>query len=349
MKTSFVSTLALQTALKLQVQTGQLALTRAQTEASTGQYADFGLALGGRTSNAVSLSNNVGQLQTILDSNSLVNTRLSSAQDALGQISDNAQTALDALLGITGSSGASQVQIVQNTVKSAFGAVTGAANQSAGGEFLFGGINTSVPPLDDYFAAGSPAKAAFDASFQSQFGFAVDDPAVSGITGAQMNAFIDQLSSEYAGADWQANWSKASDTTLSARINTNEVISTSTTTNSRGFRSLALGSVLGMELLGRNLSAEAQGVVARRATTAIGDAISAIDADRSTLGVAQSRVTRANTSLKNQIDLVNTQMNDLEGVDPYEAATRVNALKTQLETSYALTSRLSQLSLLNYL
>jgi flagellar hook-associated protein 3 FlgL len=35
----------------------------------------------------------------------------------------------------------------------------------------------------------------------------------------------------------------------------------------------------------------------------------------------------------------------MQGVDPFEAATRVNALITQIETSYALTARIQQLSL----
>ena len=239
---------------------------------------------------------------------------------------------------------------MQNTVKNAFEAATGAANLSASGEYLFGGTNSGTPPLNDYFAsAGSSAKTAFENSFQAFFGFPIDDPSVAGISGSQMSTFLDQVGADFDGAAWQTDWSNASDTPLTSRINTNEVIPTSTTTNSEGFRKLALGAVISVELLGRNLSPDTQGVVARRATTAIGDAISAIDADRATLGVAQSRVKQANDSISNQIDLVKTQMNDLESVDPYEAATRVNTLTTQLETSYALTSRISQLSLLNYL
>ena len=39
----------------------------------------------------------------------------------------------------------------------------------------------------------------------------------------------------------------------------------------------------------------------------------------------------------------------MEGVDPYEAATRVSALVSQIETSYALTSRIQQLSLLKFM
>jgi flagellar hook-associated protein 3 FlgL len=39
----------------------------------------------------------------------------------------------------------------------------------------------------------------------------------------------------------------------------------------------------------------------------------------------------------------------LEGVDPYEASTRLSQLMTQVETAYAMTARVQKLSLLNYL
>jgi flagellar hook-associated protein 3 FlgL len=38
-----------------------------------------------------------------------------------------------------------------------------------------------------------------------------------------------------------------------------------------------------------------------------------------------------------------------EGVDPYEAASRVQDLLSHIETSYALTARIQQLSLLRFL
>jgi flagellar hook-associated protein 3 FlgL len=39
----------------------------------------------------------------------------------------------------------------------------------------------------------------------------------------------------------------------------------------------------------------------------------------------------------------------LEGVDPYEASSRLSALMNQIETAYAMTGRIQKLSLLNYL
>ena len=50
-----------------------------------------------------------------------------------------------------------------------------------------------------------------------------------------------------------------------------------------------------------------------------------------------------------QIDLFERNILDMEGVDPYEVSNRVTALLTQIETSYALTARIQQLSLLKYL
>jgi flagellar hook-associated protein 3 FlgL len=44
-----------------------------------------------------------------------------------------------------------------------------------------------------------------------------------------------------------------------------------------------------------------------------------------------------------------TQINVLESVDPFEASTRVSALMTQVETAYAMTARIQNLSLLKYL
>lgn len=351
MKTTAVSTLALQTLLRSQVQNQQSELTKAQKEATTGIYADIGLALGARTASAVDMTNDINSMQATIDSNSIADMRLSSSQSALDQISSNAQTALNALLTISGDSGQSQIRTAQNEIKNAFVATTSASNMSASGEYLFSGINTDSKPLNDYFgASGAGAKADFDAAFSSYFGFPQSDPAVSNITGAQMSDFIStKVAPMFDSPQWEANWSNASDTPMTSRIGASETVQTSTTVNTEGFRKVAMASVLGVELLGLNLSSDARSSVKDIATQAIGEGIDDIDTERSTLGVSQSRVKKADDSLNSQMTIVKSQINDLESVDPYDAATRVNTLTTQLETSYALTSRISQLSLLNYL
>ncbi len=57
----------------------------------------------------------------------------------------------------------------------------------------------------------------------------------------------------------------------------------------------------------------------------------------------------ANESLESQKKIFELHLNDLQGVDAYEASTRVTSLKALLEASYTLTSRIQQLSLVNFL
>jgi flagellin-like hook-associated protein FlgL len=47
--------------------------------------------------------------------------------------------------------------------------------------------------------------------------------------------------------------------------------------------------------------------------------------------------------------LTNNQLVDIEGVDMYEASTRLSAYETQLQASYQVTNRLQQLSLVNFM
>jgi len=346
MKTSFVSTQAMQNALRLQIQTAQSALMKSQKEASTGIHADIGLALGASTASALDLTGEVARMKALLDSNGLVDTRLSSSQDALAQMSDASQTTLAAFITASSTSDATQMRMAQTQIRNAFQSFVGSVNLAANGEYLFGGINTGTKPLDDYLAAASPAKVAFDTAYTAKFGAA--DPSTISVT--DMTDFLDNdFPALFDDANWKLNWSQASDNPMTSRIKGNEVIESSTTANVDGVRKFTMAAVLGMEFLDKGFSSEVRSLINARATSYAGKAITAIDGERSRLGVAQSRVGKAVDSLHSQTDILSTQINNLEGVDPYEAATRVNTLMTQIETSYSLTARIQQLSLVNYL
>ena len=70
---------------------------------------------------------------------------------------------------------------------------------------------------------------------------------------------------------------------------------------------------------------------------------------QTTLGLSQSQLTNANTALQTQASTINNMVSQLDGVDPYQAATTLTNLTTQLETAYSLTNQISKLSLVNYL
>jgi flagellar hook-associated protein 3 FlgL len=350
MKTSFVSNLAMQNAMRLTIGRGQNEIQKLNTEVVTGRYADIGLALGAKASNSVTLNSDVSRLKGILDSNALVTQRLSAAQASMDVMSDAAQQMLEAFISVNGSDDANRLLIAQRDVETALDAFTTAANTSSNGEYLFAGINTNTQPLEDFLAPGSPPKVAFDATFLGHFGFTQDDPAAANITVAQMDNFLDTvLEPEFTGPNWNTNWSNASDTNISSRIRTNEIVDSSSNANGTGMRSFALAAVIGIELMDSPISSEVRAAVNARAIEYAGQAVTGIDDERSTLGVSENRVVKANVSIESQIKIMKLHLNDIEGVDGYEASTRMQALLTQVETSYTLTARIQQLNLMNYL
>lgn len=350
MKTSFISSQAIQNAMRQTISRGQSEVQTLQKEIVTGRHADIGLALGARTSSSVSLNRDVMRLETILDSNALVTQRMSASQLSLSMMSDGAQQMLEAFISVNSADDATRLGIAKREVESSLDAFTSAINTSSNGEYLFSGINSDVKPLDDYQAAGSAAKAAFDATFLGHFGFTQDDPAAVNITVPQMENFLTNvLEPAFTGPAWNTDWSSASDTNISSRIRRNELVDSSVNANADGMRNFALAAVIGIELLDSPINSEVRSAVNARAIQHAGQAVTGIDNQRSNLGVSESRVAKANVALESQIRIVKLHLGDIEGVDAYEASTRVNSLLAQVETSYTLTSRIQQLNLMNYL
>ena len=332
MKVSFISNLAMQSSMRLTISRGQSEVQTLQKEIVSGRFADIGLSLGAKTSNSVTLNHDVSRLKNIQDSNALVTQRLSASQSALDLMADSAQ------------------QMLRRDVEASLGSFTVAVNTSSNGEYLFSGINSNTKPVEDYFEAGSTPKAAFDATFLGHFGFSQDDPLAAGITVAQMDNFITNvLEPSFSGADWNTNWSSASDTNISSRILSNEVVDSGVNANAAGMRNFALAAVIGIELLDSAIGAEVRTAVNAKAIEYAGQAVTGIDNQRSNLGVAENRVTKANTALVSQIKIITLHLGDIEGVDAYAASTRMQTLLDQVETSYALTARIQKMSLMNYL
>lgn len=350
MKTSFISNLAIQNSMRMTISRGQEEIQKLQQEVVTGRFADIGIALGAKSSTSVSYHRDVMRMETILDSNALVTQRLSTSQLSLEAMSNAAQQMLEAFIVANGTDDEPKLTVMRRDVEASLDIFTSSVNTSVNGEYLFSGINSDVKPVDDYLEAGSGAKTAFDALFLGHFGFDQDDPAVANITTAQMDNFIDNvLEPEFTGPNWNANWSDSSDTNISSRIRTNEVVDSSSNANGIGMRSFALAAVIGIELMDSPISSEVRASVNAKAIEYAGQAVTGIDNERSNLGVSENRVAKANVSIEAQIRIMQLHLNDIEGVDGYEASTRMQALLTQVETSYTLTARIQQLNLMNYL
>jgi flagellar hook-associated protein 3 FlgL len=348
MKISFVSSHAISKALNYQMMRLQGDMMNAQKEMSSGKYADVGLVLGARTGQAVALNRDIDRLKALGDSNGLVSTRLDTIQDAMTRLTQEAEAFLSALT--VGGGGDTERQVLQATGKNTLETLTSVLNTSLKGEYIFAGVNTDIKPINDYEEAGSPNKAAFDTAFTTFFGFPQSDPAVANISATDMTDFLDNVVQPmFMGTDWQANWSNATDEPVTSRITLNEMAETSVSANSEGIRKLAMTTSIISDLLQAPLNENARNALIDQSRVLVGEAIADVQNVQAKVGLVQNRVVSANERLSMQVEIMTKNLDDMQGVDPYEAATRVNDLLTQIETSYALTSRIQQLSLLKYL
>lgn len=87
----------------------------------------------------------------------------------------------------------------------------------------------------------------------------------------------------------------------------------------------------------------------REAGTAAIAATGDITRVRETLGFAEGRIEAAQARTRAMSDVFSLERAAIVSADPFEAATRFEALQTQLQTIYTVTSRLSKLSLTNFL
>ncbi|MEO1281597.1 MAG: flagellar hook-associated family protein [Pseudomonadota bacterium] len=349
MKTTFVSTFSIGEATRNSIARAQTNLTRAQTELSTGQLQDAGRELGATYGSLVGFRQEHAELGALRDSNSQVAAQLDVAQLSLQSLVDGAKDFVAQLVG------AQQVglegNVLQQLGEAGLATLTDRVNVQYNGAYVFAGTNTGAPPLVDYFqSGGSAAKSAMDSAFAAEFGFNSSDPRVAEISGAEMSAYIGgSYSAVFDDANWQANWSSASDTVPNLKISSYETVRAPASANESAFSKLASAYAAAADFGTENLGSAARQVMASSLAELASEAIDELGALQAGIGTSQERIPLANDRLGIQQSILSNSVSELNDVDPFEASTRLTTLLTQVETSYSVTARINQMSILNYL
>jgi flagellar hook-associated protein 3 FlgL len=345
---SIVPSFTLSSTLRQSILAGQATLSNDEVELTTGRDADVGLTLGAQTGQSVTLRSQDSLLQTIEASNNTASTVLSSTQTILGSLQTTAQSFLNSLLDTNGGS-APSAQTTQTTAMTNLQGLVSQLNTNVAGQFIFGGINSSVPPLTE-FTSGSANQQAVAAAFEGAFGFSQSDPNVSSITSAQMQSFLTtQFSPLFQGTSWEGTWSSASDTPVASQISPSQTVVTSVSANQPAFQELAQAYTTMADLGTANLGPDAFQTAVSSAETLLQQAITGLTNIGAGLGTTQQAITSANNFMSTQANTLTTQIGNLENVDPLAVQSQESDLQTQIETAFELTSQLQQLSLVKFL
>lgn len=305
---------------------------QARTEMVTGRIADLKAELGGKVGDVHLLSKAISDVTARQDAATRALGRAQASQTALTLSEEGIVTMGADILSAVGQNHEPSINIAGTKAKLQLDAAISAFNTRYEGRSLFSGDAADLPALADAETLLTDIRAIFtgaadNAQLQTDLDFYFNDPA---------GGFETTI---YTGGTGDAARTEIAD---------GELVDYSAKADEQAVRDLLrhLATVV--------VADEQTGFVDRNEalSTAAGGLIQAssdIIAVRARIGASEERIAAAQTRLETEETAYSLTYNEHTARDPYEAATRMQQIESQLEASYIVTSRISLLSLANYL
>lgn len=321
-------------------------IAQRQKELSTGRKADVGLALGTKVGRNVSWRMDVARMEAQTTANQLAAQEADLTQSTLESLRTVASGLVDTLMASRNAQNGHALS--RQAATGALQDIAALLNTTYDGKYIFAGQNNATPPLAGY--AGSAGEAAFDAAFLASFGTTNAAPALTSATPAAVQGFLTGgFSQLFVSPGWEANWSTASSNDVVSQLGDGATANLAANANDPAIRAIIKGVVAVLEVGTGQLNAGAFEKVADFAATSISSGLDQLTATQSRIGFGQQALNRSTQNLSRRLDIIKGQITQTEGVDATEVSVRLNQMMTQLEMSYAVTAKVSRLSLLNYL
>jgi flagellar hook-associated protein 3 FlgL len=328
------------------VRQNQAALATAQQELATQRHSDVSLVLSGQVGRNIRWHSELATVTDAMQANDLHHTRADVTQSSL---KESTALASDFLKNLISSRSTENGQaLLRNQAKNALSQLQANINANVGGVFVFGGQNQSKAPLLPF--SGSSGETLFQNQFQAEFGMASTNSAVQSLTPDQVQNFINGgFSSLFDRSSWESRFSNATGKNVLAFTGTADSIDILANANEQPVRDLYASMVAASEITAGNLNDAAFDRLVDVVSEKVSSAVQGLTDMQARVGLNQNALQDATSQLKNRKIWLNEAILKSESVDTYESATRINGLTTQLEASYSVISRISRISLLNYL
>ena len=349
MDVNFNSTYVLNARLRNSVQTMQGELSQRQVELTSGKKYDAGLELGSLTSHLVAARRQLQSAEQIKTTNGMLTNRMSVMQAGMGSMVSSAQDLIDQITVELGTS--LDRGIVAGLGTNGIADFAAMMNTSYQGQYVFSGLNSDAPAFASYIDdPQSTAQAAVQTAFATHFGFSANDAQAASISAEEMTAFLEGAYSDlFDDANWSSLWSGSSERGMRVKISLSEVAEIPVTGNDTAFRELAAGFAAMAEFSGSQLDASAFNAVVNFSIGRLNTGVDSTIASQARLGVVEQRVERSTERIDYQSTILQQGIADLEQADSYETAMRINELLASIEASYAVTSQIQGLSIMNYI
>ena len=253
-------------------------------------------------------------------------------QTALGTITDLSADLSGALLGATGSTTPAQISALGAGAAQKFETAIAALNARMGDRSLFAGLATTTTPL--------PTGATLLDTLQGVVAAAV--------SAADVQAALDDWFAQPTGyaAVYQGGAPLAGLPVASGEIARNGITAMDPALRDT-LKGLAMAALIDRDILTTDPDEIAD--LVHRSGVALFAAQSDLGALTARLGTTPAQIQQAAQRNTAEMSALTIALSDLLTIDSYDVASRLQQTQTQLETLYTLTSRMSRLSLVNFL
>lgn len=277
------------------------------------------------------------RVQTYLDNIVTVNTRIKAMSQAMASARKSVQQVIDGLVTALHDS-SEDVGTLSALAENALKFVQDLSNLNVGGRYLFAGSDTTSTPFVD------------DAQLNANFQTEVTNWLSGANTTAQFSANVDAFSATALGF----NAALSSSGTVAVRIDQSTEVDYTVKADQDGFQELvrALGLMANLKVPDPNVDVptvadldEMLGKVLSIARAGVAQ----LDQADTNLGTKSGFINAIMEDHERDASTLDGLIGDTENADMTDAVTKIQALQTQLQSSYEVTSIISRLSLVNFL
>lgn len=307
-----------------------------ERQMSTGKKYDTLAGLGTAAQSVQNYRIGIKTDNTYLDNINTVTTRINVMSQALTSASASGRQLIQTLT-LQGQNGSEDMGLINQLAKQALAFVSDLANTQIDGRYVFAGSDSSQQPYTD---ATSLAL-----NMQGQ----VTNWLNGSQTTSQMLTSVDGLSNTQLGL----NSALSASGNVTAHIDNTTDVDYTVNAGSDGFsdiiRTLGLAANLTTPGTTDTPTAADLDTVVKKILTMAQDAVAKLDTANADLGNKLSLINAVKDQHTQDVNTLTSLVSDKEDTNTTEAVAKIQALQTQLQASYQVTSLVSQLSLVNFI
>ena len=356
-----VSTLGMSLQNRKSLSESQGQMSELLKEQGTGKKFDVAGEIGPRTAQLIGMRNAYSEAKAYTVSNETIATRLEVTQSSLTNIvaavvgKDEPEPGTGGFITtlIAGMGGETGARLVQDFAKDLLANLQGTLNTSSGGRYLFAGTATDDQPVQ--YADVVNGGTGFSPNQVLQDVIAAKPPVVDAATLNDLLNGPDGISSVFddthatATHRYEATFYNGSTDNVSGKIDASQTIIYGSRADDPGIRQVMKAAYTLASIDMDSMPPAQYRQLLEQSLADLQEGIGLITEKKAELGLAEQTVEQAQDRHALLTDVLTGQINGLEAIDQYETNVRILSLSSQIDATFAITARISKLSLMNFL